>query len=261
MKRLLANIIIFLLIHILFVQCDSDTGNKAVNKEYSEIIENNNKIILSEICGYYEYLNYKYNDLRRIDTLRCKVQFVRDFKNSFDIVKYDLLDLMLTDSNGISGIWSVDSINSTLIPKPYKFYNVNLKAGDTWRTEDELDSESGTFEWRFKCLSKDTTLIPFPGYKFENITLIEKRIWQDVGGVWCIIEYGFNKNHQIVYKKNYCEEGLSSVPETLFINEYLPNDHFKSKSESKNWLAKHQYSLAVHDSLSDYLLYYRNLDK
>ena len=69
-------------------------------------------------------------------------------------------------------------------------------------------------------------------------------MWQDIGGIWCIIEYGFNMDSQIVYQRKFCEIESYNIPERVELHNYYPKNHFKTESESKEWLSRYPYSNA-----------------
>ncbi len=257
------NITLIILLVVFFMSCSDDS------------------IDFKGIEGFYTYniIDFKTGHVK--DTLfSCLTKSKLEESDTLKIYS-SILGLHLGKSDKLFFIWSVKEINGKMIPATFTFLSKSYPAHYTWSVEKELGFSSGTFERKFKILSKDTTLNVF-STRLDNILLLEQRDWLDVGGMWHVQLFGFNKKDKLVYMNKYVESkpwselaqkshakfypGQSvvhtekytyhSIKDYLILSEFIYDDSITEKKrvewESKNSKVAQNW-LDWRDDLSDYI--------
>jgi hypothetical protein len=206
----------------------------------------NDSIDFNSIQGFYSYsiIDFKTGNVK--DTLfSCLTKSKLRESDTLKIYS-SILGLHLGKRNSLFFLWSVDEVNGKLVPQTFTFYNKSHPTNYTWSVEEKIGFESGTFGRKFKVLSKDTCLNVF-STRLDNILLLEQRDWIDVGGMWGIQLFGFDKNDKLVYLHKYVESKPWSELTKKSHSKYYPNQivvHTKNHTyqEIKDYLVLSKFT-------------------
>jgi hypothetical protein len=109
-----------------------------------------------------------------------------------------------------------------------------------WSIENEIGFESSTFEVQLKILSHDTTITK-DFFTINNILLLEQRDWIDVGGVWQVQYFGFDKSNRLVFSHKLVESPsgteIYDIGNYLVLDKFIPAVSFE-EIEHENWESK-----------------------
>ncbi len=209
----------------------------------------------NKIQGFYEYLVFDHNTGSVVDTLYATARVFQ--WRGRDTIRFDhnITGHFFGTENKFLGLWSVDEVDNKYIARYYTFYSTDVKAGDNWSLNEELDIGRGTFIEEYSCLSTDTTISVNSDIVFKDIVFIIKRDWVDVGGFWDTTFYGYDKNHRLVYLNqmliNPRDNYIHNKSNYLALNSFIQKEKWSS-SDSSKWVDR--------NSIESKRLFYNNSD-
>ncbi len=212
--------------------------------------------------GYYKYDIIDYRTGQPKDSLFSCLT-ISHFRHSDTLKIYNsILGVYLGEGNKFLYVWSVNEMDGKLVPKTFTFLNKSMPVHYTWSVEKEIGFSSGTFEKKFKILSNDTCLNIF-SRKLDHVLLLEQRDWIDVGGMWEVQLFGFDKTDKLVFFHQYIDTDLGKdstkqlhtglhpdekaidfnnyfyheIKDYLILVKFIKSDSI-SKIDCKNWETK-----------------------
>ncbi len=228
---------------------------------------NRQTINFDGLQGFYKYDIIDYKTGRLKDSLFSCLT-ISHLKHSDTLKIYNsILGVYLGKDSKFLFLWSVNEVGGKLAPQTFTFLDKSFRTNSSWSVEEEIGLKSGTFERKFKILNKDTCLRVF-SKKLDHILLLEQRDWIDVGGMWNVQLFGFDKTDKLVFVHKYID--ISSFKDTtkqshdetysnkkvidagnypyheirdyLILDKFIKSDSI-SKSDCQNWENKNtQYA-------------------
>ncbi len=185
--------------------------------------------------GLYEYLLLDPDSYAILDTVYSIESVNKVINNDSIFVFNDFLRNILITEGKIFGTFFNSNEDELLF---YKIHSFNLSSGDQWSLEDEIGPVLH-FPVVYRCIAVDST-IEYRTNKFEDITIIEERSFINVGGMWDVFQYGFDKDRRIVYVRNFIEIDEEHEWEFKFfmvLNEFMPKKELPTE-RVKAWRNK-----------------------
>lgn len=183
-----------------------------------------------KIQGLYKYFVIDQNNQRIIDSVYTSVIIKQDQNKDTLILSSNLMGLIYGTKNKFLGIWPVDQENNSKIKFSfYTRYFSDLKTGQKWDMEEDLGFSINLITRKFECINSDTTINIDTNIILNNITLVEQKDFMDVGGLWNVIQYGFDKDHKTVFYRKLLRDVKTNA--IIRWNNYLVLDEFISKSK------------------------------
>lgn len=204
--------------------------------------------------GYYQYTVYDYKTHQPVDTVYSTVRVLNSIPPDTLVVDIDIYRTFLGTPTTLRGILGIYKKNDKLIPWTYRVFDTRMKNGSVFYVGIDLYGEGcrACVGQNFTCKNTNMTIEISPERELENILLLEERNWHDIGGYWDVMQYGFDKDFKIVYKRGFNErrpwdnKRMTDFTDYLILEKFIPDtsitdiehDKFVSRSPWTSWRHK-----------------------